>query len=264
MRKLNDNEWLLINEIIYKINTIESIDEVQTIFLNLIKHLICFDSALFYLKGPTEKDFLSNPICINYDIKAAKRYIEIGKEKDYTLGIMQCSKCMICKETDLLPDQEREKTEYYKLFLVPQNLHYGVQVTLVFNNMLVGVISLLRKKDGFDFNEKDVFILDILKDHIAFRLHNNSYRIIPSAYRNNINFKQFEEKYELTRRELDVLKLVVNDFSNKEISDMLIISNNTIKKHIINIYKKFNVSSRLQLFRVIDLYMKENDNGEAN
>lgn len=257
MKNLNDSEWILINEIIYKINTINSISHVQKTFLDLIKHLIPYDSALFYLKDPAGKDFFINPVCVNYDSETADRYIQIGSDKDYTLGIMQCSKCMVCKETDLLSDGEREGTEYYKLFLEPQGLHYGIQVTFVYDNALLGIVSLLRKRDKPDFYEKDVFVLDMLKDHLAYRLHNELPKIAAVTHKNDIDLKLFEEKYDLTKRELDVLKLIIKDYSNDEIGAILVLSRNTVKKHILNIYKKFNVNSRLQLFRLINLHDKD-------
>lgn len=252
MRKLNDNEWLLLNEIIYMINTTNPIENAQGTFLSLMKHLIYYDSALFYRKNPAnkykDKVFLT-PICVNYDIDTAERYISIGQEKDYTLGIMQCSKSMICRETDLLPDDEREHTEYYRLFLKPQDLHYGIQLTCVHEGILTGIVSFLRKRESGNFNEKDIFVLEIIKDHLSHRLY--SIGSNDAAAGNFKDLKSMEEKYSLTKREFEVLELLIRNYSNDDISKTLIISGNTVKKHILNIYKKLDVNSRLQLFQLV-------------
>jgi len=51
---------------------------------------------------------------------------------------------------------------------------------------------------------------------------------------------------ELTLRELDVLKLIVSGRSNKEIGNLLSISEATVKTHINNLLSKMGVSDRTQ------------------
>lgn len=51
----------------------------------------------------------------------------------------------------------------------------------------------------------------------------------------------------LTKRELDVAKLVATGLSNKEASEKLFISEKTVKFHLTNIYKKMYIKSRSQL-----------------
>jgi DNA-binding NarL/FixJ family response regulator len=50
----------------------------------------------------------------------------------------------------------------------------------------------------------------------------------------------------LSDREMQVLKLLVDGLDYKNIADKLAISPNTIRKHIDNIYKKLHVTSRAQ------------------
>ncbi|MDQ0351493.1 DNA-binding NarL/FixJ family response regulator [Alkalibacillus filiformis] len=52
---------------------------------------------------------------------------------------------------------------------------------------------------------------------------------------------------ELTNREKEVLQLVVEGLSNKEIAQQLYISDTTVKIHVSNILKKLKVKSRSQL-----------------
>lgn len=53
----------------------------------------------------------------------------------------------------------------------------------------------------------------------------------------------------LTRREVDVLKLLADGQSNKEIARSLDISPNTVKTHAARIYEKLEVQSRTQAIR---------------
>lgn len=50
----------------------------------------------------------------------------------------------------------------------------------------------------------------------------------------------------LTKREIEVLKLLAEGLFNKEIAYMLAISEKTVKNHVSNIFKKINVSDRTQ------------------
>ena len=50
----------------------------------------------------------------------------------------------------------------------------------------------------------------------------------------------------LTDRELEVIGLLVQRMSNKEIASQLFISAVTVKRHTINIYQKLDVNSRRQ------------------
>lgn len=51
---------------------------------------------------------------------------------------------------------------------------------------------------------------------------------------------------ELTRREIDVLKMIASGSFNKEIASTLNISERTVKNHVSNIFKKIEVSDRTQ------------------
>ena len=55
-----------------------------------------------------------------------------------------------------------------------------------------------------------------------------------------------EKLNELTRREVEVLKLIAEGLFNKEIASKLDISERTVKNHVSNIFKKIDVSDRTQ------------------
>jgi DNA-binding NarL/FixJ family response regulator len=58
------------------------------------------------------------------------------------------------------------------------------------------------------------------------------------------------EIQELTNREREILTLVANGLSNKDISDRLFVSELTVKTHLKNIFKKLSVNSRTQAILV--------------
>jgi DNA-binding NarL/FixJ family response regulator len=54
---------------------------------------------------------------------------------------------------------------------------------------------------------------------------------------------------DLTRRELEILRLVAEGLSNSELAKMLWVTEQTVKFHLSNIYRKLNVSNRTEASR---------------
>jgi DNA-binding NarL/FixJ family response regulator len=65
-------------------------------------------------------------------------------------------------------------------------------------------------------------------------------------------FDAFREKYRLSRRETQILKLISGDMLNREIAEKLSLSIQTIETHRKNIYLKLQVTSRVELIRKVD------------
>jgi DNA-binding CsgD family transcriptional regulator len=59
------------------------------------------------------------------------------------------------------------------------------------------------------------------------------------------------EKYKISAREREILRLVIDGKPNREIEELLFISENTVRNHIYNIYKKLGVKNRLELLNLL-------------
>jgi two-component system, NarL family, nitrate/nitrite response regulator NarL len=55
------------------------------------------------------------------------------------------------------------------------------------------------------------------------------------------------ERFNLTRRELEVVGLIVKGLSNREIAKQFQLSEETVKRHLSNIFEKLGISTRLEL-----------------
>lgn len=73
----------------------------------------------------------------------------------------------------------------------------------------------------------------------------------------NTVFLHFASQYQLTSREQDILRILLTDKNNQEISDALFISIGTVKTHVHNIFQKVNVTKRSQLLKVYFEYSKD-------
>jgi DNA-binding CsgD family transcriptional regulator len=58
-------------------------------------------------------------------------------------------------------------------------------------------------------------------------------------------------EYNISRREREIMELILEGKSNKEIEGQLYISFNTVKNHIYNLYQKLGVNSRTQLMHLV-------------
>jgi len=67
----------------------------------------------------------------------------------------------------------------------------------------------------------------------------------------DISFEEFCKQFEVSPREKDIVREICNGLSNKEISDKLFISLQTVKDHTHRIYIKTNVKSRVQLINLV-------------
>ena len=69
--------------------------------------------------------------------------------------------------------------------------------------------------------------------------------------KHSVDFEKVQQFFNLTKREVDVIRLVIPGFSNKEISDELFVSEHTVKDHIKNIMRKVKAKSRSQIIHNI-------------
>lgn len=59
-----------------------------------------------------------------------------------------------------------------------------------------------------------------------------------------VDFEKAKKDYRLTKRELEVVTLIYQGLSNREISEKICVSEHTVKDHIKNIMRKMGVDSR--------------------
>lgn len=67
----------------------------------------------------------------------------------------------------------------------------------------------------------------------------------PQNVTNLQQYKEEKERKQLTPRELEVLKCIVDGLSNQEIEEKLVVSIHTSKAHVCNIFRKLGVEDRV-------------------
>lgn len=66
-----------------------------------------------------------------------------------------------------------------------------------------------------------------------------------------LTFEEFCKKYDISPRESEIVREICNGLTNKEISEKLFISLQTVKDHTHRIYIKTNVKNRVQLINLV-------------
>ncbi|SFB40160.1 regulatory protein, luxR family [Acetitomaculum ruminis DSM 5522] len=245
MRILENKDWILLNNIIYKIYSTQDQKVMRKEFIEQIKMLMDFDSADFYIADKNARETLISPVLYNLDEDLSQAYIENDKERNMIFG----GRSLIYRETDIVPDEERLNTAYYKRVFRDNNWHYSLQMILSKDKKFVGVVTFYRTIGKDNFLYDDIFILDLLKEHLAFRLYND----IESrgSFTNKISVKDAASRFSLTRRETTILHKLLQGDDNNVICEELDITPNTLKKHILNVYRKLGIKNRVQVFKMI-------------
>jgi len=245
MNHLETSDWLVLNNLIYKIYSTNDLSEMRKTLLEQLKMVIDFDSADFFLGKKDGAKGLEGLVSYNCDMDTSAQYDEL----DYSRGIMYTGKSMVYRESDIISEDKRKQTEYYQKVYRPNNWHYSLQMVIAKEKKFLGVITFYRTIGKDDFNYDDIFLLDMLKDHIALRLYQTIENEDCTA--DKLTVHQTVEKHQLTKREETIIRLLMNGLDNDVICKELSISPNTLKKHILNIYRKLGINNRIQMFKMI-------------
>jgi DNA-binding CsgD family transcriptional regulator len=66
-----------------------------------------------------------------------------------------------------------------------------------------------------------------------------------------LKMNEIRQRFRLTRREVDILRRVIDGLKNAEIAENLDIAEQTVKDHLSNIYMKIGVGNRFTLIRTL-------------
>jgi LuxR family maltose regulon positive regulatory protein len=87
---------------------------------------------------------------------------------------------------------------------------------------------------------RQAYVRQITPGYVVTLLEAAGEQVIPTPHRSSRPMES------LTAREREVLRLLVNGASNREIANRLVLSVNTVKKHVLNLCGKLGVQSRAQ------------------
>lgn len=122
-------------------------------------------------------------------------------------------------------------------------LSVSYDVSIVHDLIDAGIAGFIIKTIGRD--ELIEAIHEIAKGNIYFSREVSNEILRSLSNRNDVE----EENYHLTEREIEIVKLIAQEFSNGEIAKKLCISERTVETHRKNIYRKTNTKTIVGLIK---------------
>lgn len=170
----------------------------------------------------------------------------------YPRIILSPKRTSVLRVLDAVSKDFYESSKFYTEYLKKYKFYHLISMGLIYQNEIFGCITFTRLEEENPFDIYDVMQLEIISRFL-------SPKILESLNENEVNFISLNYKknpdnsieHLLSKREKEVLNLVKIGLSNKEISSELFISINTVKTHLLNIYRKLDVSNRTELSYVI-------------
>ena len=197
-------EVILINKIIYNIYSIEDNAEMRKTFLELIPNLVVCSKASFYLGALDKNHFIDRPVGYQMSKELLDSYLDYDKY-DYMNTLFTNAVTEVYRETDYFVDDVRTNSSYFNQLLIPNDMYYSVQISLYYSKIFLGVVTLFRGKNDSDFSDHDIFLLGLIKDHLALRLYQGYDDKDKEEARRNASLHKYMKNYNLTLREAEVL-----------------------------------------------------------
>ena len=171
----------------------------------------------------------------NFEERFEQEYENTYYTMDYLNWVFFSTESLVYRETDLINNHARHKSKFYKYYLSEFGLIYsaGIVICRDFSDKDIQILNQLLPPLQLTIER----ILDLSKDKQKSTLNTSSYVL--------------KNRYFLTRREIEILGCVFDGLSNSEISILLNIAPNTVKKHLSNIFLKLEVNSRTQLINFL-------------
>ena len=164
-------------------------------------------------------------------------FLHLMHEHYYIKFLEKTKKAVPKRQSDLISKYEWEKGNLYNLLyrqaeFGPQ-LNYAVKLS---ENIIIG-LTCLRYKNDSDFTDKDVKNLHYL-GKIIFKIYKEI-----NKEGSHIEQQILSSTYKLSPKQSEILYLLYKGYQDIEISKRLMISKNTVLRHMEAIRKRLNINS---------------------
>ncbi|KOP79811.1 LysR family transcriptional regulator [Lysinibacillus sp. FJAT-14745] len=200
--------------------------------LQVLSECFQYEHTLFWEVADGELN--EQPACFNVETYTVQNYLHEYKYYDplHPVNMQNQPDIQLMQRNEVI---SMKKKRYYVEHFLQLNDFIDEMVMYLYNQQKpTAAIGFLRKKGEAPFTEQDSRKLLYVKRSIenVYLLH---------------QYVQPDETLQTTQREKELLMYLCKGFKNAEIASCLYVSENTVKKHLQNLYRKFQVTSRTQL-----------------
>lgn len=247
---ITSEDWEIINDITVYVYSANPYPELNIIIRKLAK-MIPFSHSFSNLTNDDNKNveffaYQSDDIPVEHLELYRTHYIHY----DFVLWYSASPKEMSIRESDLIVEKYMAESIFMKEWMEPIGAYYGAMSNIAAGGYSYGNITLYRSKEEGNFTDREIAIMETVNHHLCLRLRT----LFPNGLRRNSfdrNKNIYKITYHLTDRESEVIQLVLDGVTRKDLSKSLYISENTLKKHLNNIYSKMNVRNFEELLMIV-------------
>jgi DNA-binding CsgD family transcriptional regulator len=240
MPTLSGLPWPKIHDFLAEVGAQRTIQDFKQTAMKKISELIPFDTAAMWF----EMD-INRPLNLCDNIGVSKNWVMAHNSYYYQLSPIFCdlfsNKFAFC-EWDTMPD-----TEYHQDFIKPQGTRYGGGFFLYDSQRKPALcLCLADSKYNYQQHEWTHSLMEVVQLHL-----DNYYsflNLIPQLPSSNFLAAELAPNCNLlSKREAEIAALLCKRLHASQIGSLLLISPQTVYRHIANIYEKLKVRSRRQL-----------------
>ena len=247
---LDSTTWEAINKFSLWLHAQHTLEDIQRESLDRIGAIIPHRISMFDLvqKGPDGQAVYTNPISTTMEQAELDAYYQRYAAMDYTTWSFDLHTLNVYRDLDLVDVERRDHTPIFLEWMEPQGVYFGCGATLAATNIPLGTVTLFRERSAGDFTGTEMHTLKEFARHLSLRLH----ELYPTGIATQ-NSKPKDpianliEAAGINPREAEILRLMIDGCTNKQMAATLFISESTVKKHINAVYHKLGVSNRMGL-----------------
>lgn len=248
---MEKNDFLLYNEIIYHIHTCKDMDDLKRSILAQVKFIVPYTYASLMrvdIDPDTRAIRHRDPFCLPDSFTPLEEAWIDRDYQDESLWVSHAPESIVVRSSDISGEGRLESTIFRELYQ-QYNIYDTMSMNLAYDHQVMALLTLYRTRADGVFTDEEAFYLRAMAGHMNYAYFTVAQREAQQAAPTR-TLEELVETYALTRRETEVLSLVLQGQNNEEILAKLMVSRHTLLKHLQNLYRKCGVSSRWDLLRL--------------
>ena len=140
--------------------------------------------------------------------------------------------------TQVMPQRELMRTEFFNDFLARDGLHWGVNAYSYVGDRNIGDIRIWRSRKRGDFDAHTLELLRLIEPAFTGAL------VRAEGLPESVVTGGPSAESKLSVRELEIARMIADDFSDKEIAWRLGVEVSTVRTHLKRVFAKLGVRRR--------------------